>query len=220
MYITPLTCALFISYSSGTFPAQPAYNATPNAVAAAYIVWAEMELDVQYNFGIENTSEPDYVAYIAPVPLHLSTTTSARWLTDVIGINPVCSWASTNLTAPVQIPVNSTSAFNATVYLPDFNLNVQVTSLDTCELHKLDFWVFLFIRTNGLLSSSDKWEHSVCHCQRPHLCCDQPYYTHLRLRWFNGVSPGSVPIWLPPRHTCRPHARLDGLEYYLYDFFD
>jgi hypothetical protein len=216
----PLTCALFIPYFSGTYPPQPTFNATPNSVAAAYIVWAEMELDVQYSFGMANTSEPDYVAYIAPVPLHLSTTTSARWLTDVVGINPTCSWASTNFTgtAPVQIPANSTS-FNTTAYLLDFDLNVEVSSLDMRELHKFDFWFFLFLRTNGLSSSSDKWEY-FCHCQRPHLCCDQPYYTHLRLRRFNGVSSGSVSIWLPFRLTCRHHTRPDGLKYFLYDCFD
>lgn len=99
-----------------------------------------MELGVQYSFGIASTSEPDYAAYIAPAPLNLSATTSARWLTDVIGLNPTCSWASTNLTAPVQIPANSTSVFNTTAYLLDFDLDIQVNNRDIRELRKLEFW--------------------------------------------------------------------------------
>lgn len=130
---------------SGSFSEGPAFTASLNSVTAASIVWAEMELGVQYSFGLANTSGPDYAAYIAPVPLDLSTTTSARWLTDVIGINPTCSWASTNLTTPVQIPLNSTSAsinsYIATAYLPDFNLDVQVISTDIRELFKLFFLV-------------------------------------------------------------------------------
>lgn len=122
---------------SGSFPQQPAFNASLNSVTAASIAWAEVGLGVQYSFGIANTSEPDYAAYIAPVPLDLSTTTSARWLTDVIGINPMCSWASTNLTTPVQVPVNSTSSIGqyfATAYLSDFNLDIQLTASDIREL--------------------------------------------------------------------------------------
>lgn len=119
---------------------EPAFSASLNAVTAASIAWVEMEFGVQYSFGVANTSEPDYVAYITPVPLYVSTVTSARWLTDVIGVNPTCSWASTNLTTPVQLPFNlssATDAYFATAYLLDFDLDVQMTSLDMCELYKL-----------------------------------------------------------------------------------
>ena len=125
---------------SGTDPLSS--NATANSDMAASVAWAEMELDVQYSFGIANATEPDYAAFIAPVPVDLSTTTSARWLSDVIGINPTCSWAFTNLTTPLQISSNS-SAFDqyfATAYLVDFNLDVQVTADDLRKLFPLDFW--------------------------------------------------------------------------------
>ncbi|KAF8554663.1 hypothetical protein OG21DRAFT_1037027 [Imleria badia] len=126
-------CVAHSGVSSGTYIEAPAFNASSNADTAASIMWAEMELGVQYLFGMANTSEPDYTSFIVPVPLNLSTTTSARWLSDVIGINPTCSWASTNLTSPVQISTNSSSGLDqalATAYLLDFNLDVQVLSDD------------------------------------------------------------------------------------------
>ncbi|KAF8436820.1 hypothetical protein L210DRAFT_3505600 [Boletus edulis BED1] len=121
------------SVLNGTYPEEPASNAGWNSDTAASIAWAEIGLGVQYSFGIADTSEPEYAAYVVPLPLDLSTETSARWLSDVIGINPMCSWASTNLTAPVQVPVNSTSDFQqylATAYLLDFNLDVQIVGSD------------------------------------------------------------------------------------------
>ncbi|KAF8844778.1 hypothetical protein BDN67DRAFT_962745 [Paxillus ammoniavirescens] len=92
-----------------------------------------MELGVQYSYGIANTSDPDYVAYIVPSPLDLPRATSARWLSDVIGINPMCSWASTNLSLPLLLLLNVTSSFDAylaTAALVDFDLDVPLTTSD------------------------------------------------------------------------------------------
>lgn len=159
-----------------------------------------MELGVQYSFGIANTSRPDYATYIAPVPLDLPTTTTARWLTDVTGINPICSWASTNLTTPIQFPANLTSAnqYFATVYLVDFNLDVKVTGGGMCELHKL---LYLSLSANILSPSSFIWGFTFRRCHRPQFLRDQPHYTCPRHRWFNSVPPGPVPIRLHPRYT-------------------
>ncbi|KAF8436819.1 hypothetical protein L210DRAFT_3547694 [Boletus edulis BED1] len=121
------------SVLNGSSTVDPFSRAGLNADRASSITWAEIELGVQYSFSTANTSESDYAAFIAPVPLGLSTTTTARWLSDVIGINPTCSWASTNITVPVQVPVNSSSVtfqYFATAYLLDFNLNVQMTGSD------------------------------------------------------------------------------------------
>ncbi|KAF9236448.1 hypothetical protein BU15DRAFT_77029 [Melanogaster broomeanus] len=104
---------------------EPAFNASLNSDMAASITWAEMELGMQYSFGIVNTPDPDYAAYIVPIPLDLASTTSARWLTDVMGINPSCSRAVTNMTRPFNI-----SNADATAFLLDFNLDVQVSTFD------------------------------------------------------------------------------------------
>ncbi|KAF9236446.1 hypothetical protein BU15DRAFT_77027 [Melanogaster broomeanus] len=106
----------------------PGFNASSNSDMAASITWAEMQLGVQYSFGIVNTSDPDYAAYIVPIPLDIASTTSARWLTDVIGINPSCSWALTNMTRPFNI-----SNSDATAFLLDFNLDVKVKDGDISD---------------------------------------------------------------------------------------
>ncbi|KAG9316978.1 hypothetical protein JVU11DRAFT_1158 [Chiua virens] len=119
------------SVLNGTNSAEPAFNSSLNAGTAASITWAEMELGVQYSFGVANTSETEYAAFIVPAPLDLSTSTTARWLSDVIGINPTCSWAATNITSTVQLPYNSTNAFDqnfATAHLVDLNLDVRLNS--------------------------------------------------------------------------------------------
>ncbi|KAF9224514.1 hypothetical protein BS17DRAFT_78332 [Gyrodon lividus] len=121
------------SVLNASYIPEPGFNASLNSVMAASIAWAEMELGVQYSFGTLNTSDPDYTAYIVPTPLDLASTTSARWLTDVIGINPTCSWASTNITLPLLVPLNASSSFDSyltTASLIDFNLDVQLSTND------------------------------------------------------------------------------------------
>ncbi|KAF8834837.1 hypothetical protein BDN67DRAFT_975740 [Paxillus ammoniavirescens] len=121
------------SVLNASYISEPAFNASLNSVMAASITWAEMELGVQYSYKIANTSYPDYVAYIVPAPLDLPSATSARWLSDVIGINPMCSWASTNLTLPLLLPFNLSTSFEAylgTASLLDFDLDVPFTTDD------------------------------------------------------------------------------------------
>ncbi|KAF9233532.1 hypothetical protein BU15DRAFT_80027 [Melanogaster broomeanus] len=125
------------SYSSG-----PTLNATLNSEMAASIAWAEMQLAVQYSFGIINTSDPDYVAYIVPIPLDLATTTSARWLTDVIGINPSCSWAFTNMTRTFNISIS-----DATAFLLDFDLDIEMTEY---EIPSIDTTAFASVKGSGV----------------------------------------------------------------------
>ncbi|KIJ59438.1 hypothetical protein HYDPIDRAFT_118539 [Hydnomerulius pinastri MD-312] len=111
----------------------PGFTASLNSDFAASIVWAEMELGVKYSFGTVNNSDPEYAAYLVPIPPDLARTTSSRWLTDVGGINPTCSWASTNITKPVIVAGNlslSTGVYFATASLPDFDLDIQVVGAD------------------------------------------------------------------------------------------
>ncbi|KAH7884959.1 hypothetical protein F5I97DRAFT_1305040 [Phlebopus sp. FC_14] len=128
-----------VAFAVGSIPSEsvwnltdlssPGVNATSHSDVAASIMWAEAELGVQYSFGIANSSDPKYAAFIVPVPPDLSTTTSARWLTDVIGLNPSCAWSQTNITEPMISSSNDT--FDATiggVYLTDFDLDVGVDS--------------------------------------------------------------------------------------------
>ncbi|KAF9236444.1 hypothetical protein BU15DRAFT_77025 [Melanogaster broomeanus] len=124
------------SVLNGSYNSEVAWSVSSNSQMAASITWAEMELGVQYSFGIANKDDPDYLAYIAPIPVNLSTTTSARWLTDVIGINPSCSWAITNMTRPVNL-TSYTSL--ATAYLSDFNLDLQLSNGDIMSTDSASF---------------------------------------------------------------------------------
>ncbi|KAH7930354.1 hypothetical protein BV22DRAFT_74847 [Leucogyrophana mollusca] len=87
-----------MAFAVGAIPSQIIWNASdtlfPGSKAADYsdtaasILWAEMELGVQYAFTAVNSADPSFAAYIVPTPPDLSTSTSSRWLTDVIGLNP------------------------------------------------------------------------------------------------------------------------------------
>ncbi|KAF9233536.1 hypothetical protein BU15DRAFT_66531 [Melanogaster broomeanus] len=131
---------------NGSYHSEVAWNVLSYSEMAASIAWAEIELGVQYSFEIVKTSDPDYLAYIAPIPLNLSTTTSARWLTDVIGINPSCSWAITNMTRPVNL--TSYTSF-ATAYLSDFNLDLQLSNGD---IRSIDSTPFASVKGSGVLN--------------------------------------------------------------------
>ncbi|KAG2125402.1 hypothetical protein DEU56DRAFT_903754, partial [Suillus clintonianus] len=120
-----------MAFAVAAVPAQSIYNssgyylndsnAIENADIAASVLWAEMELDAQYSFSTADSPDSDIAAYIVPAPLDLATTTSSRWLTDVIGINPSCVWSSTNITG---IAMDNTWYLG--VNLQDADLDVTV----------------------------------------------------------------------------------------------
>lgn len=109
-------------------------HASNNADFAASILWAEMQLGVQYDFYAAASAEMNVSAFIVPQPLSLPMTSTARWLTDVIGLRPTCTWASTNITQPVIVPNNTDhlTAEVAGVYLEDMDLDVSVSAMDIC----------------------------------------------------------------------------------------
>jgi hypothetical protein len=90
-----------------------------------------MELGANYSFSVA-ASDADFAAYIVPSPIDLTTTVSAHWMTDVVGINPTCEWASTNISSTTQLEGNQSDSFSLTagVYLQDLGLDVSITSLD------------------------------------------------------------------------------------------
>ncbi|KAG1740330.1 hypothetical protein EDB19DRAFT_780985 [Suillus lakei] len=107
------------------------FYAESNKNFAASILWAEMNLGVQYNFSTVASLEADVSAFIVPQPLNLPMISTARWLTDVIGLRPSCTWASTNITQPIIVP-NASDSFSsvAGVYLEDLDLDMAVYSTD------------------------------------------------------------------------------------------
>ncbi|KAG2130897.1 hypothetical protein DEU56DRAFT_814984 [Suillus clintonianus] len=103
---------------------------------AASVLWAEMIIHTQYSFSTANSSDSDIAAYIVPAPLDLATTTTSRWLTDVIGINPSCVWSSTNITGIAMGSLDDT--FYLGVNLEDADLDVLVPSYDGSFISPID----------------------------------------------------------------------------------
>jgi hypothetical protein len=78
------------------------FGSTEKASSIAYV---ETSVGVTYNFAAH--SDSNTTSYIIPTPSELATTTSARWLSDVITINPSCSFTKSNVTKPFSF--NSTN---------------------------------------------------------------------------------------------------------------
>ncbi|KAK0469108.1 uncharacterized protein EV420DRAFT_8760 [Desarmillaria tabescens] len=103
----------------------PAENVRRNTQEAAAIAWAESSLRSQYMFRLPSNG----TSYIIPIPENLPTTTSARWLTDVVALNPSCAWQQTNVSSTLQISSNTTS--NNTSFLSDdVYVNMPAVSTD------------------------------------------------------------------------------------------
>jgi hypothetical protein len=127
--------------------------ASNNADFAASVLWAEINLGVQYNYSAAASHEADTSAFIVPQPLNLPMTSTARWLTDVIGLRPLCTWASTNITQPVIVPNASDSTLSlAGVSLEDLDLDVTLQSSE--------FLIFSSL-ANIAVMNSFVWNHTT-----------------------------------------------------------
>jgi len=102
-------------------------GADANRELAASIIWSEVELGANYSFSVA-TSDAEFSAYIVPSPIDLPTTVSAHWMTDVIGINPSCVWASTNISTSAQLQaITSDSIPSVAIYLENHDLDIIIT---------------------------------------------------------------------------------------------
>ncbi|KAG2130896.1 hypothetical protein DEU56DRAFT_757737 [Suillus clintonianus] len=147
-----------MAFAVAAVPAQSVWNgstnylnssglyASNNAPRAAYLLWAEMMLNVRYSFSTANSSDSDIAAYIVPAPVDLSTTTSSRWLTDVIGINPSCAWSSTNITGTVDMSSNDTEVV--------LGVNLQDADLDVSIIADSSFSAYIIDPTSSVLNHS------------------------------------------------------------------
>ena len=113
-------------------PALSTLSFSPRPGYAAAVVWAEREIGLPYSFSISNDSQGVYSGLVVPTPPMLSSAMSARWLTDVVGFNPYCTWANpVNLTTTsFNFTMNSTQVPSTavSVHLESLNLRVLVPS--------------------------------------------------------------------------------------------
>ncbi|KAH0825775.1 hypothetical protein J3R83DRAFT_8867 [Lanmaoa asiatica] len=149
---------------------------SPEPGYAAAIVWAEREIGLSYSFSVLNDSQGVYSGFVVPTPLVLNSTTNARWLTDVIGFNPYCTWATpVNLTATsLNFTMNSTQVPSTavSVYLEEVDLQVTVpssyfpvyNSFFVTSINVHDPTVTVFNYTTGNLPTDGAMVMSVIQC--------------------------------------------------------
>ncbi|KAG2123484.1 hypothetical protein DEU56DRAFT_49736 [Suillus clintonianus] len=98
----------------------------------ASIAWAEMALGMSYAYTISSKSLDKHAAYLTPMPTSIQASTSARWLSDVVGLDPFCTWANAvNLTkSSSSKAMNSSSVASTavTAYLLGLDLDISVPS--------------------------------------------------------------------------------------------
>lgn len=142
----------------------------------ASIAWAEMALGMSYAYTMSNKSLGEYAAYVAPMPTIIQASTTARWLTDVIGLNPYCTWANPmNLTKSSSSKAmdNTSIAANAvTVYLDGLDLDIVVPSSIfpvyksnfVTRIQVLDPATYVFNHTTQTLPSDGSTTFAIVAC--------------------------------------------------------
>lgn len=104
-------------------------NLTDNTGKAASIAYVETSIGVTYGFAAQ--SDSNTTSYIVPTPSELATTTSARWLSDVITIEPTCSFVKTNISQPISFnPKDVNSTGSLPVNIPDAGIDLVVSGTD------------------------------------------------------------------------------------------
>ena len=92
-----------------------------NLRSVANIVWVENVLNLTNSYYGVTSSEGDQFEYLVPCPPNYTSTTKAYWTTDVIVLEPSCSWQSigVNSNGKLSIPV-----FNLSFLLEKYNLGM------------------------------------------------------------------------------------------------
>jgi hypothetical protein len=103
-------------------------NVSGSTGKASSIAYVETSVGVTYNFAAH--SDSNTTSYIIPTPSELATTTSARWLSDVITINPSCSFAKSNVTKPFSFNSTSLNSTALSFSLPDAGIELIISSFD------------------------------------------------------------------------------------------
>ena len=104
------------------------------------MAWVEIYLNLTNGYYKVASSESDQFGYLVPVPPGFTSTTKAHWTTDVIVLDPSCSWQ----TATTTDPVNSTwdvmlAESNLSVRLMNTTFGILLLSANVFNVFMLDF---------------------------------------------------------------------------------
>ncbi|KAK1224914.1 hypothetical protein PQX77_012154 [Marasmius sp. AFHP31] len=76
---------------------------------------------------------PTSSKYAVPAPKNIDPTSRARYLTDVILMDPICNWTIPN---PPAVPAQTSSSLQMNITLPDYGISISYSSLsDTWTTH-------------------------------------------------------------------------------------
>lgn len=198
--------------------------ASNNADFAASVLWAEISLGVQYNFSTAASHEAGTSAFIVPQPLNLPMTSTARWLTDVVGLRPLCTWASTNITQPVIVPNASDSTSLAGVSLEALDLDVALDSTNFFTLESLASIAvmknYVWNHTTHMLPTDGSTVFFAGQCTQG--CLISSFSNSV---WLNFTGIPTLTLRLPPSITfgqyqswqiaflvCKPNAVIETRE--------
>ncbi|KAG2136398.1 hypothetical protein DEU56DRAFT_805700 [Suillus clintonianus] len=157
----------------------------------ASIAWVEMALGMSYAYTMSNKSLGEYAAYVAPMPTSIQASTTARWLTDVVGFNPFCTWANPlNLTkSSSSIAMDNTSVASTAVvtYLEGLDLDIHVPSSIfpvyksnfVTQISVLDPTTYVFNHTTQTLPSDGSTTFAIVACTEGCAQLNIPIYPDL-----------------------------------------
>ncbi|OAX40007.1 hypothetical protein K503DRAFT_32700 [Rhizopogon vinicolor AM-OR11-026] len=133
----------------------------------ASIAWAEMVLSMPYAYTISNNSLGEYTGYVVPMSSSIQASTEARWLTDVVGLHPYCTWANpANITESSSSVVMNSSSVASTavkVYLEGLDLDVDVpSSIFHLRVESSDICLQSYYWDVTIRRLSDFFLHFVC----------------------------------------------------------
>jgi hypothetical protein len=73
--------------------------------------------------------KPTSSKYAVPIPLDLDPSNRARWVTDVIVMDPVCTWAVPDppLAVPADMNPNNTYTTDLNITLPAYEVGAKIS---------------------------------------------------------------------------------------------
>ena len=104
---------------------------------ASTMAWAENFLNFTNGYYKVNSSEGDQSEYLVPFPPGYTSTMIAHWTTDVIVLDPVCSWQSATTTGPLNstwVVTLDESNLSTTLKQKDFGVFLLSSNLFICLL--------------------------------------------------------------------------------------
>ena len=117
------------------------------------MAWVENILNLTNSYYRVTSSEDDQFEYLVPCPPGYTSTTKAYWTTDVIVLEPSCSWQTADVKGssyqiPAQAPAGSTSHSIWNVSLRESNLSISLESDSLSKFFPSNFFMCLLDFSN------------------------------------------------------------------------